>query len=1576
MRTTFMLGSFWLCLLVETSLLLDQQPTHANEATPAAEEFENELAGSGIFLPSERLRERQFDQARRLIAAGRMADAATLLDEMLGAEDDFFLDGDRVEGPTSQSMKTRVSEVIRDLPPAGQDAYQLQFRTRAERALTAAIAANDHEAIVRVARRWFHTAAGQRAALLTAATLLESGQPLAAAAWLDRIEAKPDSAFPPAVAATIRLMRAAAEGTTADPDHLTELVQAIADAPKTTRLAATPLPREGRVNDQVLATQLIEAIQGTPGERSREAADWLVARGRPDRNPTCEADRPLLVPRYRVPLTLHPEEERLLQDRRRFFGEQGLPILPAGTPLAVDDLILVQSRAGLVAIDFETGKRVWLKGQLAPSALIDEDDEDDQPGGDDAPHPLDPLFRDATSATLASDGKHVFVVESPSRLGRPANRGRIASEPSRMTNRLAAYDLRDGQLRWTLPRETEKPQSRWYLGSPLPLGGELYVLVEEQQQIVLEALAAATGERLWAQTLAEVDLDHEIATRPDRRWAGLSPAFAEGVLVCPTGAGGTIAVDLTSRTLRWAYRFPIPKAADVRRFGNGMQVRMRFLVNNVQGQQFITENSNQPASSGWLDSLPTISGNLVLLTPLDSNELHCLNLHTGEVRWRIPRGDMMSLAGVVDNRAILLGQQGVTAVSLDDGQPCWPEPQASGGQFASSHACGRGLLTSSHFYVPLDSPGVATVDLATGRVIDISPSRDERLPGNLVAHRGEVISQGLGSLDVYHQTAPLKQAVETAMAADPNDPWAIGWRGELRLAAGETLAGLEDIRQAFGPAGPRPAPSIVSRGIRFALQNDFAAAASFWQEGVAGAESPALAAAIRQLAVAGYFNAKDPAAAWSVCRNAVLSTAVAASPEGLIPDREDKQLKVAEDLWFQRQVHRLLPDVGEPTTPVAATLLELVNNDAGDALAAARSADNPAIRRRALAQFITHFGRHPAALEARELLADALRAVAETTTGKPLQTILLELDLLELEQAAPPAAGNRLASHQQARSETDMAWPVGQVEAQRRNETSANSDALPATAQPVTLIHHEQSAFPEATLETAGDRLILRDRFGHPIGNSMALPSGNNSSRQLFIGNSRPSGPFAYFIGRILVLQQNASVIAYEICPPTLGENRLLWTMDHPFLDGTLRTSPLIHAETDRIFRSLGPRPLDGVEPPRQPHQITRVPDFRLGCPQVTGVPVIYRRTLELRDLRTGAILWRRQNIPPLAEGFGDDQVLCVTTPEGSDSLVLAMSDGRLLCQRNLPPRSRRLAAAGRKLLIIAEADGDAQPRTTDLPLATFDVLSGQATPAGRCSRFAKAVLAEHGVFMTVDPQGELTAFDIATSRVIFKTTLPEMVSGSIQLRCLPWQDRYLVFVSRSETGKDNRRFQAIQRIEAFDAGNRTATPESGSLWAIDRITGDQLWARPASIERHLLHTPQPSGLPILIFARRMHLNRTSRQSGQPRHSLLCLDKRTGAEVHCDDKILFEDRHAARLTSLDIIGDPHLSTVSIRMRMGHQIGGKIPEVVLSFTGEPTAATTPYRAEDHPLVYTDLSSELQYWIESGIEGIDQALEFFQ
>jgi hypothetical protein len=93
-------------------------------------------------------------------------------------------------------MKALVAEIIGTLPKAGAEAYQLQFRTRADRALQAALNENDNEAIIAVARRWFHTQAGHRAAILTAARVLESGQPLAAEAWLERIASTPMTNLP------------------------------------------------------------------------------------------------------------------------------------------------------------------------------------------------------------------------------------------------------------------------------------------------------------------------------------------------------------------------------------------------------------------------------------------------------------------------------------------------------------------------------------------------------------------------------------------------------------------------------------------------------------------------------------------------------------------------------------------------------------------------------------------------------------------------------------------------------------------------------------------------------------------------------------------------------------------------------------------------------------------------------------------------------------------------------------------------------------------------------------------------------------------------------------------------------------------------------------------------------------------------------------------------------------------------------------------------------------------------------------------------------------------------------------
>ena len=64
-----------------------------------------------------------------------MADATALLDEMLTVEQDVFLEAGNANDQTCRSMKALVAEIIGTLPKAGAEAYQLQFRTRADRAL-------------------------------------------------------------------------------------------------------------------------------------------------------------------------------------------------------------------------------------------------------------------------------------------------------------------------------------------------------------------------------------------------------------------------------------------------------------------------------------------------------------------------------------------------------------------------------------------------------------------------------------------------------------------------------------------------------------------------------------------------------------------------------------------------------------------------------------------------------------------------------------------------------------------------------------------------------------------------------------------------------------------------------------------------------------------------------------------------------------------------------------------------------------------------------------------------------------------------------------------------------------------------------------------------------------------------------------------------------------------------------------------------------------------------------------------------------------------------------------------------
>src|SRR4029079_12821911 len=156
------------------------------------------------------------------------------------------------------------------------------------------------------------------------------------------------------------------------------------------------------------------------------------------------------------------------------------------------------------------------------------------------------VWDDALMSSLSSDGKRVFIARGML-LTRDEDVGGFVGAPgfvrgnieiAAATNQLAAYDIdTQGKLNWELDgaRASGKLSGAFFLGAPLAIDNTLYVMAEIRSALYLIALDPATGQVQWQQQL--LGLEQSIALDPARRRTGVTPSYAGGVLVCPTGAG-------------------------------------------------------------------------------------------------------------------------------------------------------------------------------------------------------------------------------------------------------------------------------------------------------------------------------------------------------------------------------------------------------------------------------------------------------------------------------------------------------------------------------------------------------------------------------------------------------------------------------------------------------------------------------------------------------------------------------------------------------------------------------------------------------------------------------------------------------------------------------------------------------------------------------------------------------------------------------------------------------------------------------------------------------------------------------
>lgn len=1544
----------------------------------AGEEDQAAEAEAGVFLPTDRLKERQLEFARRLIKDERWSDAVTLLDEILSADRDFFFKPDAKAG-TWRSVKVDAARLVQSLPAAGVEAYALQFRARADRMLREAVQEGDAPAIVAVARRWFHTPAGQKATMLAALDALDADQPLAAAAWLDRLAAVKPAAWEP----TLSVMRAIAWLRAGDE----AAAVAILEAARGSGAAVV------RIGGQDVSLSFAPggaaawlATQAGPTAAARRAADeWTMHRGDPSRNATVAASRPLLVPRYRVPLTRHPEEARWLEARRKLAADQESPLLPASIPLAVDGTILVHSPMGLLAVDFPTGKRLWLKTGGAAAPVLEEagtgENRGDEPGAEQRDRRLAPVFDDATSGTLASDGRLVFAVEcDPDAVvnrDSPAGRiqvfgGEAAAGGWTGGNSLVAYDLEArGAVAWRLPvaaaAGSEKPTTApWYLGPPLPVSDQLFVLVEEAGEVRMDVLEARSGRLVWTQPLAELDEDVKVehADSRGRRVAGLSPALAEGVLVCPTGAGAVIAVDLATRTLLWAYNYATTPTEDVVTMPNGVRVLRAGGGRVVINGRDVFPGAGRAGSGRWIDSVPVVGGGRVLLTPAESDELHCLDLRSGAVAWKRPRKEGRVLAGVAGNRAIVIGRSDVEAVALDTGRPEWTAPVAATGRTVS----GRPMLSGESLFVPVDTPEVVEIAVATGAIRGRSPGRGGAIPGNLVAYRGEVISQGVDSLDVFHQAAALEGRIETAAKAGAGaelTAWAVSWRGQLELDRGDVAAGLASLRSAAATAGDRMPPDMLAEAMVYAMERDAKVAATTWRDVVGQRSAPVLTARALRAAVDGLVAAGDLAQAWEAMRSLLdmsLANPASGGEAALIEDAADPRVSMTSQRWIRGRLARLV-------AAAPADLRRTIDREALDRVAAA-SAAKDASSVADLTALGDWFAGHPAAVVAARALIERLAEQAVVRGGgEPARSANLRRDfaILDLVRSGDPAdrehAVALLAAERQRLGfagawDLGAAWPLGRVSTSRTGSGSAGEDMgfRGPRVMPLPVTMDEHALFPGLRLgfDLQQPGLLVSDGFGRRLGGPLSIDDGEQA-RVMPMGHTAATE--AAVIGRVLVVRAGGITTAYELSPSRGaatgdGKHRRLWT--HVADAGDVQ--PQAMGGWGRVINrrfprqgtvELGLRIREAEHPALGEGTLTAAGLGLYGG----GVPVLVGRTLQCRDPVSGAIQWERHRLDADATLFGDDEHLCVwPRVAGRKTFVLSTADGRLVRECELPAHDRVLLTHGRFLVAIDPDAGGTAARAETVHLSAVDPLQGDRIDLGRYSGRARAATAGVGGLAVLEPGGRLTVIDLAARRVAFSTSLPDMPASFEQVSVAAWQDRYLVTVARAETEAESKQAMQLGVVAPLPQLAVPGQPLTGSMWAVDRTSGELLWQVPATILRHCLHVHQPPELPIVLFARQVT---PPRPGERPRLSILCLDKRTGHAVFADDKMAV--RQQDMLFGCEVAGDPATHTITIA-----PVGGGLADITLEFTAAPIPPQPPHQAAEQRSVSGDFATELEYW----------------
>ncbi|MDY0165501.1 MAG: PQQ-binding-like beta-propeller repeat protein [Thermoguttaceae bacterium] len=1449
-------------------------------------------------------------EAQKLLRVGRFGEAVRNLGTILDADEDFFFQPDRDE-PIHRSLKAEARQLIGSMPVEGRELYELQYGPQARRMLAEAVAAGDMTRLAEVSRRFYHTEAGYEATLLLGLHHLDHGRPLAGALTLDRLHSMPnnDARFQPALSLAAAAGWYQAGGVDRAARILTVLKESRKGSP--VRLGGREVPWFASAEDA--ADWLAGHVGTQPSDTSEAARQWLMARGNPSRNASSPGGSPLLNVRWEVPVADDPVIERFLAQQQQQNMEQGVPPIPELHPLVVDDVALMRTTRNLLAVDVRTGKRLWEVPVDDPLESLLHLSPDDQRLRGQLQHvPLamrERVLQDKTFGSISSDGQHVFTIEdlTPS-TGLPQTRqmvrGAVRVMPGQPEpyNRLASHEIRTGKLKWHLGGSGDEFALRmaetFFLGPPLPLRGQLFVLAETKEEIRLLALDAATGDLLWAQPLAMVE--QGVLHSPVRRLSGLSPAYADGIMVCPTSAGAVVAVDLATRSLLWGYRY-----------SQSIVTRQRVPFFAVQFGVY----PGQQGATRWADANPIISDGRVLVTPMESDSLYCLDLVDGRQHWSASREDDLFVACVHQGSVVLVGRQRVRALGLADGKPAWEGRtlEFPDGGMPSGH----GFYSGSRYFIPLTTAEILAVDLDHGRTAHVARSRQGQVPGNLVSYEGLVLSQSAGGLAAYYQLEVLGKEVAERLAKDPADAGALALHGELLLDQGKRDEAIRSLDHSYRLASDRRTADLLREALLDGLRNDFDAF-----RGRAAEIEPLLSEPSEQAEFLRVMaNGLHRAGQWSAAFEHYMKL-IEFDEDRRRVEPVDKTLSVRGDRWIRARLATLRAEASGDEAAEIERLIALRMQDAVEANTV-----------EGLVRFLDYFGDDSGTDPARDALvrtltdAGKLLEVEMALWSKPSATgaspggaaaaRLAELFAQSEHEAEAKAAYRYLAERYadvvclegktgrelinalpdghlgHPLSGADPIWPEGRIDVQ---EIAANRPPTQGR-YPLDFRGDPGPFFRDTVIRMDQSRRAVSatDGFGNVRWSAPLVEPGSPHS---FAFN--PATTYVRACGHLLVMSLGYRIIAIDaLGQPGRGQVRVLWSQD--LTQGGFDQTLL------RIAMAGGPQFPQGVA-------IVQHGSHQLGSlGPVTSRYVCFQhyRNLVAADPITGETLWVRHGVPLGSTLFGDEEYVLAAAPEQRDIIVLSALDGSLVGQRSLPAPERLagepdevlpavqrrfgqavMTTLGRYIVVsyVDPADGQQVLGLYD-PVEQYYVWGPMRTAIGKTAYLNEELLGSLG------PDGVLKLIRMHDGRVIFDEKLAGEATAT-EMHLVRAGSRYLVVTNRPRIQDQARRINPLPGTHYRPIG-------SGRVYAFD-MEGQLLWPKPAIVETQLLVLHQPEDLPVFVFASQSY---DPQRAGAERFTtrVACLDKRNG-------RMVYRGSFTGPTATFEVVGDPETNSIEIQLQ--------------------------------------------------------------